>query len=531
LSFTLSDEEFKRLEDIHNGVENATDMNKSKLVFIGETKINVDISDEIILDLLGVCDTKLSIDNKQTIYTFKQEFINGLANIIKLYGLETIINIDTLYNDISELSIGDLTDLLITLRNDLLDSSKKPLVSYKHSLIFVILNLDEAYHGMHSDFNADISADEFAKISKKITIVEVKDALTKLYRSEHISRLGNTLIIYPSLDSKSYKTIIKNNLNNYSDYIQKTYNIILKYDKTIHSIVYKENVFATLGVRPLQTGINDLIKSNFANTLLYKDTNKIDCDTIEYAYKNKKILAFFFKNGELVGSTEHKVHLRLESLRNNKDNDLQTLTAIHESGHAIALIVEFNKLPIQVVSVTADTKTKGFTLDGYEEDEILNKSIINKRVTLALAGMAAESIVFGNDLISIGASSDLEKATNLIIDSYRKWGLKGNLGVFSLSADDDSLMIEHDNSDIQDRANQDLINIMHSTVELLEQHKTLLLQLGNYLTKHISISQSKLKEFIQKYSDIHVKNLMPVNEKVNYGYKDRLTKLLVNNNL
>ena len=75
---------------------------------------------------------------------------------------------------------------------------------------------------------------------------------------------------------------------------------------------------------------------------------------------------------------------------------------------------------------------------------------------------------------------------------------------------------------------------MLSTAELLKQYKTLLLQMGKYLTKHTSISQTKLKEYIQKYSDIDVKNLIFVNEKINYGYKDKFKQWenkVVNNNL
>jgi len=527
LSFSLSEEEYKRFENYHNDVGEDVENNRSKLVDIGTNKMYVSISDEIILDLLGCCDIRPSqTSSKQTIFTFKQGFIDNVAKIIKLYGLDTIINLNTLYEDMSEMLIGDITDFLTTLRNDLINGSKKPQVNYKRSLIFVLLNLDEAYHGMHSDFSADISADEFNKISKKISIVEVKEALMDRYRAEHVSRLGNTFIIYPSLDSKSYKIIIRNILNSYSEYIQKTYNIELKFDKSIHSIVYRENVFPTLGVRPLQTGINDLIKSNFANTLLHKNVNEIYCDTIEYSYKNKKILVSFYENGSLVGNTEHKIHLRLESLRNNKGNDLQTLTAIHEAGHAVAMVALFNKLPIQVLSVTTDPVNSGFTLDRIEEDSITNRDIIDKKISVSLAGRAAEIIVFGDELISTGASSDLEYATGLVIRSYRKWNLKGRLGVFTLAEDDDSLMKEHSDYDTQKDAVLELRRIMQNTVALLEKHKPLLLQIGKYLTTHTSISQTKLREHIRKYSDIDVNTLLSINEKTNYGYTKKLNKVL-----
>jgi cell division protease FtsH len=529
LSFSLTSEEYKRLEDVHNYVEDSIDISKSVLADIGDSKIYADIADEIILDLLGVCDLKSNPNNpKSAIYTFKPEFIDEIKNIMRLYGLDAITDINMLHEDMRNMSIGDITDFLITIRADLLNGSKKPKINYKRSLIFVLLNLDEAYHGMHSDFNADISADEFSKMSQKITIVEIKEALMERYRAEHVSRLGNTFIIYPSLDSKAYKTIIGNILNNYSNYIQKTYGITLKYHPSIHTIIYNENVFPTLGVRPLQTGINDLIKSNFANTLLYKNANNIACDTIEYSYKHRKITARFYKNNNLVDSTEHRVNLRLESLRNNKGNDQQALVAVHESGHAVAQIVLFNKLPLQVLSVTTDPDALGLTVDAFDDDKILNKKIIRNRISVMLAGMAAENIVFGEDAITTGSSSDLESATELMMSSYRKWGLMGSLGTTTLGGEDDGLIKEYHNDDYQDRGNAKITEIMQDTVQLLENYKPLLLQMSKHLANNTSISQSKLKKIIQKYSDIDVKSLIGINEKPNYGYKDKLNKLIAN---
>ena len=300
----------------------------------------------------------------------------------------------------------------------------------------------------------------------------------------------------------------------------------MKFDKSIHNIVYRENVFPTLGVRPLQSGINDMIKSNFANTLLHIQTNNIDCDAVEYSYKNKKITAYFSKNNMQKGYIDHPIILRLDSLRNSKNNDLQAMVAIHESGHAIMQILEFNRLPLTIMSVTADSNSKGFMLSGWEEDKLTNKNNVNQKLKVYLGGRAAETIIFGEDFVTTGSMGDLEDATELIMNTYRLWGMKGTLGSYTLSSDDDTLMQEHDWYLHQSCAESELLQIMQATVEQLRKYKPLLLQLGKYLSEHSSISQIKLKKLLEKYSDIDVSKLKSEHEKTNYGYKDKLNKLL-----
>jgi len=533
LGFTITKGENDRMHKVFSSYDDSNeDCDKSELVEIGGEKLSVQISDETLLDIGGCFDEHLnkscSANSKSTTvyakYTLKPAFMKSLKKMLNLFDIATDGDFDKeLYN----YTLDEFTEFIGAVKDNLLNGNKKPTLDYSKSLIFVLGNVDAAY-SVHNEFNPDISADEFYKMTKKITIVEIKEALLHHFRAEHIARLGNTHIIYPSLSSKSYKTIIENNLNEYSKNILKQFNIDLKFDQSIHQIVYKENVFPVLGVRSLQSGINDMIKSNFANTLLYKDERNIDCDTIEYRYKSKKIEAYFYKKGDLLDKTTHKLTLRVESLRDNKQNDQQALVAIHETGHSICEIVLFNKLPISVYSVTADSSSGGFMWSGVEDDRILNKELVNKHVITCLGGRAAELIVFGDNMLSTGASADMEDANEYLFNSYRKWGFHDSLLVrkISLSMGENDVAKEYEKDTIQEQVNDSLNRLLGETRELLEKHKELLLQVGYYLSKHSTISRKKLLEYIKKYSDIDVEKLRTENENMNYGYKSKLEKAL-----
>jgi cell division protease FtsH len=415
---------------------------------------------------------------------------------------------------------------MILIGTELYSSRKVPNINLTRALIFIVGNVDAAYD-IHNNFNTDISADEFRKISEKVTIVEIKDSLAKSFRSEHIARLGNTHIIFPSLSKRSYQEIIQLYLDEYSIQIKKLYNINLVFEKTIKEILYKENVYPTLGVRPVISGINDMIKSSFASSLLYKDTNKIEADTIEYSYKNKEIEVFYYLNGSLVGGTSHPVTLRLEKLRENKKDDRQALTAVHESGHMIVRILLTNKLPIAVFSVTTDDESDGFTELEVNDEELINVEYIEKYVKLLLGGRCAEIAIFGGgDTLAPGASNDLERANEILLKKHREWGLGGSLLVKDITPKYNGVAREWFQNSVQPFVEEELERLSRETLKLLETHRPLLIAMSKYLMNHASMSQKIMLKLIKENSSIDIdKLLLKDNSKINYGYRDKLLNL------
>jgi len=154
-----------------------------------------------------------------------------------------------LKKDVEKILLSFSANDTILFLNKVLKIGKRPSIkNFTKALIFVLGNLDEAYT-MSDNFSADIDADEFNKLSQKITVPKIKRALQNRFRNEQIARLGNIHIIYPALDKISYQKIIKNELTKYSQSLTNAFNLKVGIDSTIHETIYNEGVYPTQGVR------------------------------------------------------------------------------------------------------------------------------------------------------------------------------------------------------------------------------------------------------------------------------------------
>ncbi|HOS16673.1 MAG TPA: AAA family ATPase, partial [Bacteroidales bacterium] len=165
---------------------------------------------------------------------------------------------------------------------------------YKKMLIIVSGNLDEAYHMAFEVSEADADADFYHGLSKKITVIDIKDALLKRFRPEQIARFGNSHILYPSLSRKDFMEIIVRKCKNITDLIKTQKDISFNLDKSVYEVIYNNGVFPTQGVRPLLSTITNIL-SVAIPTFIYKcllaNINVCDVFVEEnkmYAYINNK---------------------------------------------------------------------------------------------------------------------------------------------------------------------------------------------------------------------------------------------------
>ena len=101
--------------------------------------------------------------------------------------------------------------------------------------------------------------------------------------------------------------------------------------------------------------------------------------------------------------------------------------AFHEAGHALAAKVLPNTDPVREVTIVSRGASLGHVSTVPEEDRYLvTKSQILDRVTAALAGRAAEEMMF--DDVYSGAANDLEMATHLVRRMIMEFGMSEKLG-------------------------------------------------------------------------------------------------------
>jgi len=124
----------------------------------------------------------------------------------------------------------------------------------------------------------------------------------------------------------------------------------------------------------------------------------------------------------------------------NRDENTKRRVAIHEIGHAFICHMFEDYFDLQKVSIQPSySGVGGFTLFtekfNISESRLYTKDFLIKRLMVALGGKAAESVYYGDDFVSLGASMDLMQANGLATEMIEKYGMGNKLIVFSRDND------------------------------------------------------------------------------------------------
>ena len=110
--------------------------------------------------------------------------------------------------------------------------------------------------------------------------------------------------------------------------------------------------------------------------------------------------------------------------------DERRRTAYHESGHALLGMLQPGADPVRKVSIIPRGQALGVTYQSPDADRYgYSESYLLGRIVVALGGLAAEQIVYGET--SSGAESDLEQATALARQMVGRWGMSDEIGPVS----------------------------------------------------------------------------------------------------
>ena len=376
--------------------------------------------------------------------------------------------------------------------------------NFSKSLIFIIGNIDEAYT-MSSNFSSDISADEFYQQSLKITIPDMKGALRNRFRDEQIARLGNTHIIYPALSASAYKEIIDIHLAKISQKLYNQFEITMTFDNSVKEILYKEGVYPTQGARPLLTTIQSMIGSRLSIYLNRILKHQLNTDRLHlFMVEETQLTCQFFEKGKLKFTYADTVQLSLENLRKPKNDEMQAICAVHESGHAVLSCALLHSIPQLVVSVSADTDAEGFvyynsTKDYYAKHELVSKTAV------FLGGLAAEEYIFGKENITSGASSDLANATSFVMRMLKFNGM-GEKQINYAKTDSQETLAYHATQDVEEEVALIFAQAKQLALLTLEKERELLLVLANILNNKTRIEKSELQQLVLEHCQTNILN-------------------------
>ncbi|MFK7857249.1 MAG: ATP-dependent zinc metalloprotease FtsH [Granulosicoccus sp.] len=118
------------------------------------------------------------------------------------------------------------------------------------------------------------------------------------------------------------------------------------------------------------------------------------------------------------------------------------LTAYHEAGHAIVgrLVEEHD--PVYKVSIIPRGRALGITMFLPEEDRYSHsKRMLECKISTLYGGRIAEELIFGAESVTTGASSDIERATEIARNMVTRWGLSDKLGPLAYSEEEGEVFL------------------------------------------------------------------------------------------
>ena len=157
------------------------------------------------------------------------------------------------------------------------------------------------------------------------------------------------------------------------------------------------------------------------------------------ARRNKRVVGM-----EEFESAKDKVMMGPERRSMVMTDDEKKLTAYHEAGHAIIALNIPESDPIHKATIVPRGRALGMVMRLPEGDRIsMSKAKLEADLAVAMGGRLAEEIIFGEEKVTTGASSDIRMATEIARRMVTEWGMSDKLGFLRYSGDQEEVFLGH----------------------------------------------------------------------------------------
>ncbi len=151
----------------------------------------------------------------------------------------------------------------------------------------------------------------------------------------------------------------------------------------------------------------------------------------------------------------------------------KTLVAYHEAGHALvgALMPDYD--PVQKISIIPRGRAGGLTWFTPNEEQIdsglYSRAYLQNQMAVALGGRIAEEIVFGEEEVTTGASSDLQQVARTARQMVTRFGMSDRLGPVALGRQSGNVFLGRDIMAERDFSEETAATIDDEVRNLVEQ--------------------------------------------------------------
>jgi len=146
------------------------------------------------------------------------------------------------------------------------------------------------------------------------------------------------------------------------------------------------------------------------------------------------------------------------------------ITAYHEAGHALVGHFMPHCDPVRKVSVISRGSAGGYTLNMPTEDKHY-RTLAHFRDDLAMmmGGYVVEKLIFGDEMLSTGPSSDLRNATKTARNMVTRYGMSSALGPRTFGEQEEMIFLGKEIHEQRDYSDETALQIDMEIRDLLEQ--------------------------------------------------------------
>ena len=143
-------------------------------------------------------------------------------------------------------------------------------------------------------------------------------------------------------------------------------------------------------------------------------------------------------------SAKDKVMMGAERRSLVMTEEERRLTAYHEGGHALVTVRSPASDPIHKATIIPRGRSLGMVMRLPESDRLsVSREKLMADITVAMGGRIAEELIFGEDKVTSGASSDIQMATQIARNMVTQFGMSDKLGPLTYAENEQEIFLGH----------------------------------------------------------------------------------------
>ncbi|XP_039125263.1 LOW QUALITY PROTEIN: ATP-dependent zinc metalloprotease FTSH 5, mitochondrial-like [Dioscorea cayenensis subsp. rotundata] len=179
------------------------------------------------------------------------------------------------------------------------------------------------------------------------------------------------------------------------------------------------------------------------------------------------------------------------------------LTAYHEGGHALVAIHTDGALPVHKATIVPRGMSLGMVAQLPDKDETsISRRQMLARLDVCMGGRVAEELIFGENEVTSGASSDIQQATTLARAMVTKYGMSKEVGIVSHNYDDNGKSMSTETRlQIEKEVREFLEKAYNNSRTILTTHNKELHALANALLEHETLTGAQIRNLLAQVSN------------------------------